>query len=121
MKSVFTEKKLLIILNADVVFTVGVPFLIHLFCRLAGVTNFAYPLFFAIFAAINGLLAYLVGDFIILSYKHKNDIVTSPIPDNVIIESRKIRYPFILSLLVDITIFVVFCFVYSQTKTWPLM
>lgn len=121
MKNVFTDKKLLLILIIDIVITVGLPFLIHLFCRLAGVTNFAYPLLFAIFTAINGLLAYLVGDFIILSYKHKNDIVTSPVPDDVIIRSRKIRYPFIISLLVDLTIFVIFCIVYTLTHTWPLM
>ena len=121
MKAVFTEKKLLIILIIDLVLTLATPFIIHVICFSMGITNFAYPLFFAIFAVINGVLAYLVGDIILISYKSKNDIVTSPVPDDIILKARHWRYPFIICALTDLVVFGVFCIIFSTTGHWPLL
>lgn len=116
----FTEKKLWITMIIDIVLTVGVPFLVHLICVLNGVT-FEYSFLFAAFIFLNGLLAYLVGDLILVSYKRKNKIVTSSIPEDVINKARGWRIPFAISLLVDLIIFVAFAIVFYTTGHWPLM
>ena len=121
MKAVFQERKLLITLIVNLVITLGLPFVVHVICSSTGVTNFSYPFLFAIFAAINGILAYLVGDIILISYKSKNDIVTSPVPDDVRLKARQTRYPFVIALLADLLIFVIFCIIFSTTGQWPLM
>ena len=121
MKAVFQDKKLLIVLVVDLIITIGSPFLVFGILKLCGDESFAYALLFAIFGVINGILAYLSGDIIIIRYKMKNDIVTSPVPDDVIIRSRQIRYPFVIALIVDILIFAIFAIIYSTTGHWPFM
>ena len=121
MIEAFKQKKLLIIMIVDTILSIGIPFGIHGICVLAGVENFGYSFFFAIFAFANGLAAYLSGDIILISYKHKNDIVTSPIPDDVYLKSKQVRYPYIVAMLADIIIFVIFVFYFSGTGHWPLM
>ena len=121
MEIVFKDKKLLLILIADLLISVSVPFLIHGILTLSGSGSFTYPFLFAIFGAINAFLSYLSGDIIIISYKKKNNIVTSSIPEDVVNRARQIRYPFIISLLVDLLVFTVFAIIYSMTGAWPLM
>jgi len=120
MKRLITDKKLLVTLIVDLVITVGSPFLVHLICYLNGV-NFEYTFLFAIYIFINGLLAYLIGDLILVSYKRRNKIVTSGIPDDVISRSRGWRIPFVISLIVDLLIFGAFAIVFYTTGHWPLM
>lgn len=115
------QKKLLIITIVDLVLSTGIPFGIHGICLLAGVTNIGYPIFFAMFAFVNGLLAYLSGDIILIKYKHNNDIVTSPIPDDVYLHSKQVRWPYIISLLANILVFVICVFYYTMNGHWPLM
>ena len=117
----FQDKKLVIILVIDLVVTIGVPFLVFGILKLSGVGSFTYALLFAIFAVINAVLAYVFGDLILILYKQKNDLVTSPIPDDVVKRSRVIRYPFIISLIVDILVFAIFAIIFSMTGHWPLM
>lgn len=121
MGSLFKEKKLLITLILDVVLTLGIPFIIYAICVSNGVHNFPYQYFFAMFGIVNALLAYLVGDIILVSYKKKNGIVTSSIPEEVILESKKWRYPFIISLIIDMLVFVVFVIIFYATGHWPLL
>ena len=117
----FQDKKLVIVLIVDLVLTLGVPFLVFGLLKLAGNDSFAYPLLFAIFGVVNGILAYLSGDIILIVYKQKNNLVTTPVPDEVVMRSRVVRYPFILALLVDILVFVIFAIIYSTTGHWPFM
>ena len=121
MIEAFKQKKILIILIVDILVTMGSPFAVFGILYACGVTNFVYPLLFAIFAFFNGLFAYLSGDIILIRYRHQNDIVTSPIPDDVYLRSKQIRYPFIISLLLNIAIFVVCVLVFSSTGHWPLI
>ena len=121
MKSLFKNKMVLLVTILDVVFTVGVPFLIHIICVSSGVNNFIYPFLFAIFTFMNGLLAYLVGDLIIVIYKKKNGLVTSSIPQEVSDKAKEWRYPFIISLIIDLVIFGVFAIIFSSTGHWPLL
>lgn len=121
MDIIFKDKKLLLILILDLLLTIGVPFLIHGILVMNDVRSFTYAFLFAIFGVINAFLAYLSGDIIIISYKKKNNIVTSSIPEDVLLKSRQIRYPFIISLLVDLLIFAVFAIVFTSTGSWPLM
>ena len=121
MKSLFSEKKLLIVLLFDALLTLGIPFIIYAITSSNGVTNFAYPYFFAIFGIVNAFLAYLVGDLILISYKKKNGIVTSSIPEEVISKAKMWRYPFIITLLLDMLIFVIYVIVFYTTGHWPLL
>lgn len=121
MKVTFTDKKLLIVLIADLLISIGSPFLVHLICNLCGVTNFVYPLLFGVFVFVNFFLSYFVGDLMIIRYKNKNDIVTSDIPAGLLLRAKQWRYPFIISLLVCIAVFAIFAIIYSTTGHWPLM
>ena len=121
MKSVFTEKKLLITTLVDLLVSVGGPFLVFFLCYINGVTNFVYPYLFAIFVFVNGFLAYFVGDMIIISYKSKNDIVTSGIPSEVLLSAKHWRYPFIICLLFNLVLFAVCAIIYTTTGSWPLL
>ena len=121
MKTIFEEKPLLVTLIIDAVVTLGLPFVVHFLCISSGITNFAYPLLFAIFAVVNGLLTYIVGDVILISYKTKNDLVTTPVPDEVREHAKHWRYPFLIVLLLDLVVFVVFCIIFSATGHWPLL
>ena len=121
MLVVFKEKKLLIALIIDLFITVAGPFLVFLFCYLAGVKNFVYPFLFAIFAFLNGFLSYFVGDMILVIYKNRNDIVTSGIPTEVILASKHWRYPFIISLITNVIIFAICAIIYASTGSWPLL
>ena len=117
----FQDKKLVIVLIVDLLLTLGVPFIVLALTKLSGNDSFAYALLFAIFGVINGIIAYISGDIILISYKHKNNLVTTPVPDDVVMRSRTVRYPFILTLLVDILVFVIFAIIYSTTGHWPFM
>lgn len=121
MIKAFQDKKLLIIMIVDIVFSIGSPFVVHGICVAAGVKNFGYPFFFAIYAFVNGLLAYLSGDIILIRYKNQNDIVTSPIPDDVYLRSKQVRWPYIISMLACILVFVICVFYQRGTGHWPLM
>ncbi len=121
MVTIIKDKKLLLVTIIDLLITMGVPFLVRGICALANVNNFAYSLLFAIFAFFNGLFAYLVGDIILISYKHKHDLIDTPVPDYVALSAKHWRYPFIVCLLANVIIFVIFCIVYATTGHWPLM
>ena len=121
MIEAFKQKKLLIILIVDIVVSIGLPFGIHGICVAANVKNFGYPFFFAIFGFVNGLLAYISGDIILIRYKNKNDIVTSPIPDEIYKKSKQVRWPYIISMLACFLVFVICVFYQTSTGHWPLM
>lgn len=121
MKALFNEKKLLLILTIDILITVGLPFGLHGILLASGINNFLYPLLFAIFGVINALLSYLCGDLILIFYKRKNHLVTTPIPEDVTNKARRIRYPFIIATVIDILIFAIFALIFSLTGHWPLM
>ena len=102
-----------------------VPILISLtyllITKAIGEYSNAYPLIIAIFAGIYLFLSYLVGDLIIVRYKKKENIITSSVPEDVINNAKKYRYPFIFSFLALLIVFAVLALIYYLTGQWPFI
>lgn len=99
----------------------GVSFLVFGISIWTNHTPFPYYFILIGFIFLYALLAYLVGDILIVKFKYtKKGEIDPDIPEDLAEKISKIRWTFALALILDLLVLAVF-FIISLFGGWPLL